>query len=123
MDTIDKINQKLSEIGMSGAELTRAIGLKSTGVWSQWNKRITSPSRKNLLAIADVLHCSVTDLFPEKETPATDGDGLAKMIIDLPSEFQESLVRFVSLASSNPDKATRFLLFAAAELESDAQES
>lgn len=83
MDTIDKINQKLIERKMSGAMLTRAIGLTSTGTWSQWKNRKTSPSRKNLIAIAKVFNCSVAELMPDNETPATDGDGLT----DIQREF------------------------------------
>ena len=121
MDTMDKINQKLSEQGLSGAELTRLIGLKSTGVWSQWNNRRTKPSKKSMLAIAKALHCSVEELSPDKKIPATDGDGLADKIKSLSPQFQEALVLFLELAQENPDTAERMLLFSVQELQFASQ--
>lgn len=71
MDTIDRINLILAEKGMSGAELSREIGA-SNSVYSQWNTRATSPSKKNLAKIAKVLGTSVEYLMglsDKKEIP------------------------------------------------------
>lgn len=40
MEVIDKINELLVINGLTGADLSRAIGL-SSGAYSQWNKRTT----------------------------------------------------------------------------------
>lgn len=116
---LERIKVLCKERGITVRELEKSLGF-GNGTIGHWKK--SKPKYDKILLVANYFGVSVKELLGEKETPATDGDGLAKMIIDLPSEFQESLVRFVSLASSNPDKATRFLLFAAAELESDAQD-
>ena len=72
MDAIDKINQLLYVKGMSGAELSRIIGV-SNSVYSQWNTKTTKPSRKSLLKVADALSVDVVDILPdEKEKPLTD---------------------------------------------------
>ena len=78
MDSIDKINMILHERKISGAELSRSIGV-STGVFSQWNKKRTKPSVKNLCKVADVLGVPVERLMPDsddreikKEAPSED---------------------------------------------------
>jgi transcriptional regulator with XRE-family HTH domain len=71
MDAIDKINQFLYQKGMSGAELSRLIGV-SNSVYSQWNTKTTKPSRKSLLKVAEVLGVDVVNLLPDKkEKPST----------------------------------------------------
>lgn len=74
MDAIDKINAILAEKGMTGAELLRMIGA-STGTYSQWNTRLTKPSKRSLKKIADALEIDVRaitgddDLLPELDVP------------------------------------------------------
>lgn len=46
MSTIDKINLLIKERGITGAELTRAIGIKSTGTYSQWKQKSPSASHR-----------------------------------------------------------------------------
>lgn len=78
MDIIDRINLMLAERGMSGAELSRKIGA-SNSVYSQWNTGTTSPSKKNLVKIAEVLGTSVEYLMGLSEkrenAPAISGKG------------------------------------------------
>lgn len=71
MDAIDRINAILKERGMSGADLSRKIGV-STAVYSQWNRKKTKPSNKNIARVAEALGVSVSDLTGEgqKEKPA-----------------------------------------------------
>lgn len=72
MDAIDKINLVLMQKGMSGAELSRLIGV-SNSVYSQWNTKTTKPSNKNLAKIAEALGVDVANLLPDKEEkPRTD---------------------------------------------------
>lgn len=75
MDTIDKINILLKERGMTGAELSREIGV-SSAVYSQWNKRRTRPSNKSILKIADYFCVPVSELVGEvqKESPPHGGE-------------------------------------------------
>ena len=69
MDAIDKINQLLFHKGMSGAELSRLIGV-SNSVYSQWNTRTTKPSKQSLLKVASALGVPAEELLPDKkETP------------------------------------------------------
>lgn len=65
MSTIDKINLLIKERGITGAELTRAIGIKSTGTYSQWNKGTTEISNKNLKKIADFFGVPVSYLVDD----------------------------------------------------------
>ena len=65
MSTIDKINLLIKERGITGAELTRAIGIKSTGTYSQWNKGTTEISNKNLKRIADFFVVPVSYLVDD----------------------------------------------------------
>lgn len=55
---------------MSGAELSRQIGV-SSGVFSQWNTKRTKPSLRNISKIAAVLDVPVGVLMPDSETEAT----------------------------------------------------
>lgn len=64
MESIDKINILIAERGISGAELSRAIGA-SRAVYSQWNTRATKPSNKTLRKIADYFGVNVRDLMPD----------------------------------------------------------
>lgn len=68
MRTIDKINLLIKERGITGAELTRAIGIKSTGTYSQWNKGTTKISNTNLKKIADFFNVSVSSLIDDDES-------------------------------------------------------
>lgn len=74
MDAIDKINRLLYQKGMSGAELSRLIGV-SNSVYSQWNTKSTNPSKKSLLKVSEVLGVNVTDILPDKkEKPSVPKD-------------------------------------------------
>lgn len=78
MDSIDKINFILAKKGMSGADLERKIGV-SNSVYSQWNTKVTKPSKKSLAKVADALEVDISDILPDKivkkEKPAHDVDG------------------------------------------------
>lgn len=64
MTSIEKINILLTQHGMSGADLERAIGV-SNSVYSQWNTGATKPSRRNLKKIADYFQIDVTELLDD----------------------------------------------------------
>jgi len=76
LEVIDKINAILKQRGMTGAELSRAIGL-STAVYSQWNRRKTKPSNKNIVKVAEVLGVPVSELTSKEQNekpPAQGGE-------------------------------------------------
>ena len=77
MDVIDRINSILKERGLTGADLSRKIGV-STAEYSQWNTKKTKPSNKNILKVAEALDVPVSELLgysPQKEKiPAQGGD-------------------------------------------------
>lgn len=66
MRTIDIIKKRMNAAGLTGAELSRKIGV-SSGVYSQWNTGRSEPSPQNLAKIAAVLNCDVEDLLPGQE--------------------------------------------------------
>ncbi len=62
MDTFDRITNLLQENGMTQADLSRATGI-STGLISQWKKRMQSPSTEKLKLIADYFNVTVDYLL------------------------------------------------------------
>lgn len=77
MLSIDKINLLLLKHGMTGADLSRAIGV-SNSVYSQWNTKTTKPSKRNLKKIADYFDIDVSKLLDdddENKKTATQSDG------------------------------------------------
>ena len=70
MDTFDRIEALLKEKGMTQADLSRATGI-STGLISQWKKKMQSPSAEKLKLVADVFGVTVDYLMngENKNTP------------------------------------------------------
>ena len=71
MDTFDRIEMLLKENRMTQADLSRASGI-STGLISQWKKRMQSPSAEKLKLVADVFGVTVDYLINgenEKKQP------------------------------------------------------
>lgn len=62
MDTIDRIFDLMQKRGITMATLARETGL-STGLISQWNKRLQQPSNKKLEIVADYFGVSVDYLL------------------------------------------------------------
>lgn len=93
MSTIDKINLLIKERGITGAELTRAIGIKSTGTYSQWNKGTTEISNKNLKKIADFFGVPVSYLVDDVSRVAPqEADAIPPGFSPLPEMAQVPLV-------------------------------
>ena len=83
MDTFDRISALLKEHGMTQADLSRATGI-STGLISQWKKRMQQPSSEKLKAIADYFGISVdwllTGIEDKKELTAhKDSENIIKL--------------------------------------------
>ena len=62
MDTFNRIMSLLRKKGMTQADLSRATGI-STGLISQWKKRMQSPSAEKLKLIADYFNVSTDYLL------------------------------------------------------------
>lgn len=83
MASIDRINRLLSERGITGAELTREIGL-SNSVYSQWNTGRTKISNRSLKKIAEYFGVPVSALLDNSTleaekapTASSEGNGEA----------------------------------------------
>ena len=93
MSAIDKINLLIKERGITGAELTRAIGIRSTGTYSQWNKGTTEISNKNLKKIADFFGVPVSYLVDDISRVAPqEADAVPPGFSPLPEMAQVPLV-------------------------------
>ena len=68
MERIDKINAVLALKGLTGADLSRMIGV-SNSIYSQWNHYKVKPSNRTLRKIADVLDVPVESLLADDERP------------------------------------------------------
>lgn len=67
MDIYNRIEKLLSEKGITGYKLSKDTGI-STGLISQWKKRMQSPSREKLQIVADYFNVSVDYLLGNAET-------------------------------------------------------
>lgn len=105
MTSIEKINTLLLQRGITGADLSRAIGL-SNGTYSQWNTGATKPSKKTLKNVADYFGVNVLDLVddPEKEKPATESDGQKE-------KFDELKFILNQLDADNSETLKEYALF------------
>ena len=68
MDSIDKIKLLLAEKGISGAALTRGIGVSSS-MYSQWKQKTSKPTNETLKKIADFLGVSVREIMADNDLP------------------------------------------------------
>lgn len=108
LDVIDNINAILKANGMTGADLSRQIGV-SSAVYSQWNRKRTKPSSKNVVKVAAALGVSVEELTGTQKEPAPiTGDGLSerdqrllKWFRSLPPEKQKAIL----VAQDGPEDA------------------
>ena len=57
MNTTNRISQRMSELGLSAADVSRGISV-TPGSVSQWVNGISAPSGKNLVLLATLLKCT-----------------------------------------------------------------
>lgn len=62
-------------LGLKAAGLADSLGV-SRAAWSQWETGINMPSSAYLPALADLLQCSIEDLYRDAEE--TDGETEAR---------------------------------------------
>ena len=61
MDIMDNVRKKMKEKGLIGKDMASALGI-SESAFSKWNRGINKPTVKNLMAMAEVLDCPLSDL-------------------------------------------------------------
>ncbi len=104
MEVIDKINELLAINGLTGADLSRAIGV-SSGAYSQWNRRTTRPSNKTLKKIADYFGITVSDILAGCSIKVDDPDDATR------EEALADLHRTSELEQDSCNDAMKFALF------------
>lgn len=67
--------------------------------------------------VEDLLEEELTGAEDTKNPASVDADGIDDKLSKLSPALREQFVRFLALAKEDPDKAARFLEFAAQELE------
>lgn len=81
MDIFDRINKLITDKGITGAELSRDLGL-SNSIYSQWKSGATKPSPKTIKKIADYFGVSAEYIrfgTKQQKTPsAGTGGGISE---------------------------------------------
>lgn len=90
MDTFDRITALLRQNNMTQADLSRATGI-STGLISQWKKRMQSPSTEKLKLIADHFNVTVDYLLGNEQKGKAAPDKDDKTIF-LDDTFNENII-------------------------------
>ena len=101
LDIYDRIEMLLKSKNMKQSDLAKATGI-STGLISQWKKRMQNPSTEKLAAIAEYFDVSVDYLLgnEQKNTPADD---------DLDEDIKQIEALLKQLDSENLDKAIDYI--------------
>lgn len=119
MSHVEIVRAICSERGLPIYKVERDLGF-SNGYFNP--KKTHDIPYTKLCRIADYLNVSVEELTGTedriKNPASTDADGIGEKLSKLSPELREQFVRFLALAKENPDRAARFLEFAAQELES-----
>lgn len=71
MDIYGRIEQLLQKENITAYKLSKETGI-STGLLSQWKKRMQDPSRDKLIKIAEYFGVSVDYLLTGEESPKTE---------------------------------------------------
>ncbi len=66
------IRTRRRSLGLQAAPLAETLGV-TRSAWSQWEAGATMPSAAYLPALAELLQCSIEDLY--REEAAADDDG------------------------------------------------
>ena len=91
METIDRINLLLAERGMTGAELSRELGL-SNSTYSLWNTRKSNPGKSTIKLIAEYFDVPVAYLLGQQERPVPTSENGSDYL-------QDEINRLVGLMS------------------------
>lgn len=112
-----KLQALCRENGITPTALEKTLHY-GNGTIKKWAS--VSPRLDKVSQVAAYFGVTVNDLMePDEKSPAsTDADGVVSKLARLSPELREQLVRFLALAKEDPDRAARFLDFAAKELES-----
>lgn len=87
------------------------------GTIKKWST--VSPRLDKVAQVATYFGVTVNDLMElDSKNPANpEADGISEKLSKLSPALRKQFVRFLALAKEDPDKAARFLEFAAQELE------
>ena len=118
MSIIDKINARLAQLGKTGAEMSRDIGL-SNSIYSQWNTGKSKPSNKTLVRVANYLGVSVDYLYggedlkkdekPQKNIPTPEGEDdplrveISEALSDMSNEQLVEVLRYMKYVANRED--------------------
>ena len=129
-DFVANVERQLRMIGMRKDEFYKAVGITASA-FSLYRSEKTFPSKETLERTANVLNVPVTSLLEspagaeskglpatQEENPASsEADGISEKLSKLSPALRKQFVRFLALAKEDPERAARFLEFAAQELE------
>ncbi len=81
--------------GLTQVELAELLGIEQHSL-SRMEKGLISPKMARLQQIADILDCSVADLFRRTDTPAfARAQEICHLIEELPAEMQDVVVDMI----------------------------
>ena len=66
------IRTRRRSLGLQAAPLAQTLGV-TRSAWSQWESGVTMPSSAYLPALAELLQCSIEDLYGEEAEADDDG--------------------------------------------------
>ena len=122
-DFVANVERQLRLNGMRKDEFYKAVGITASA-FSLYRSEKTFPSKETLERTANVLNVPVTSLLESpagaesEENPASsEADGISEKLSKLSPALRKQFVRFLALAKEDPERAARFLEFAAQELE------
>ena len=97
------IQQRRSELGLTQAQLARALGVTTQAVWNWENQANRSPSRDVLPRLASVLDLTLDSLMPAPEAKAPSNEAeLLAMFRRLQVQEQEFLLRLIRGLRTDP---------------------
>lgn len=120
MTDIERVRELCKEKKIPVSQLEKALGF-SNGYLNP--KKAKTISYQRMMQIAAFLDVPVSRIFmgpikASNEKPASvSADGLNDKLNSLSPELREQFVRFLALAKADPERAARYLAFAAQELE------
>ena len=116
-----KLQELCREKGITPTALEKTLHY-GNGTIKKWVT--ASPRLDKVSQVAEYFGVTVNDLMDmgeenrTKNPASTDADGIGEKLSKLSPALLERFVRFLELAKEDPDRAARFLEFAAQELES-----
>ncbi len=80
--------------GMTQIELAERLGIEQHSL-SRMEKGIIAPKMSRLQELADILECSVADLFRETDTPSAKAREIYHLIEEISPQMQDVVVDLI----------------------------